>query len=148
MERLTEASLKWCSTYDIGRVAAKHFSDPNQFNGMTTELATWEGSVHDLASAMEEVTNQKTVGKLAMPKFFRRLFLGCLHNMCEFFEAGGALKSSGYDIEDSIQLIPSAFSAKDWFRFHLSNKGMLNISPDLYGKTWWNFIINRAASGG
>ena len=23
MERLTEASLKWCSTYDIGRVAAK-----------------------------------------------------------------------------------------------------------------------------
>jgi hypothetical protein len=67
MERLTEASLKWCSTYDIGRVAAKQFSDPNQFNGMTTELVTWEGSVHDLASAMEEVTNQKTVGKLAMP---------------------------------------------------------------------------------
>ena len=64
MERLTEASLKWCSTYDIGRVAAKHFSDPNQFNGMTTELATWEGSVHDLASAMEEVTNQKTVATL------------------------------------------------------------------------------------
>ena len=94
MERLTEASLKWCSTYDIGRVAAKHFSDPNQFNGMTTELATWEGSVHDLASAMEEVTNQKTVGKLAMPKFFRRLFLGCLHNRCEFFEAGGALQKS------------------------------------------------------
>jgi len=84
MERLTEASLKWCSTYDIGRVAVKHFSDPNQFNGMTTELATWEGSVHDLASAMEEVTNQKTVGKLAMPKFFRRLFLGCLHNMMKF----------------------------------------------------------------
>jgi len=53
MERLTEASLKWCSTYDIGRVAAKHFSDPNQFNGMTTELATWEGSVHDLTSAQQ-----------------------------------------------------------------------------------------------
>lgn len=135
MERLTEASLKWCSTYDIGRVAAKHFSDPNQFNGMTTELATWEGSVHDLASAMEEVTNQKTVGKLAMPKFFRRLFLEFLHNMCEFFEAGGALKSPGYDIEASIQLKPSAFSAKDWLRFHMSNMGMLNISPDLYEKT-------------
>ena len=135
MERLTEASLKWCSTYDIGRVAAKHFSDPNQFNGMTTELATWEGSVHDLASAMEEVTNQKTVGKLAMPEFFRRLLLGCLHNMCEFFEGGGALKSPGYDIEASIQLIPRAISAKDWVRFHLSNMGMLNISPDLYEKT-------------
>ena len=66
---------------------------------------------------------------------FRRLFLGCLHDMCEFFEAGSALKSPGYDIESSIQLIPSAFSAKDWFRFHLSNKGMLNISPDLYEKT-------------
>ena len=75
---------------------------------MTTELATWEGSVHDLASAMEEVTNQKTAGKLAMPKFFRRLFLEFLHNMCEFFEGGGALKSPGYDIEASIQLIPSA----------------------------------------
>ena len=84
MERLTEASLKWCSTYEIGRVAAKHFSDPNQFNGMTTELTTWEGSVHDLASAMEEVTNQKTVGKLAMPKFFRRLFLGCLITCASF----------------------------------------------------------------
>ncbi len=84
MERLTEASLKWCSTYDIGRVAVKHFSDPNQFNGMTTELATCEGSVHDLASAMEEVTNQKTGGKRAMHKFFRRLFLGCLHNMMKF----------------------------------------------------------------
>ena len=53
MERLTDASLKWCSTYDIGRVAAKHFSDPNQFNGMATELATWEGSVHDLAFPAE-----------------------------------------------------------------------------------------------
>ena len=135
MERLTEASLKWCSTYDIGRVAAKHFSEPNQFNGMTTELATREGSIHDLASAMEEVTNQKTAGKLAMPKFFRRLFLEFLHNMCEFFEAGGALKSPGYDIEASIQLKPSAFSAKDWLRFHMSNMGMLNISPDLYEKT-------------
>jgi len=47
MERLTEASLKWCSTYDIGRVAAKHFSDPNQFNGMTTELATIFPKVKD-----------------------------------------------------------------------------------------------------
>ena len=53
-----------------------------------------------------------------------------------------------YDIEASIQLILSAFSVKDWFRFHLSNKGMLNISSDLYGKTWWSFIINKAASGG
>lgn len=92
------SQLKVFSTCDIGRVAAKHFSDPNQFNGMTTELATWEGCVHDLASAMEEVTNKKTVGKLAMPKFFCRLFLGCLHIMCEFFEAGGALKSPSYDI--------------------------------------------------
>jgi hypothetical protein len=75
---ITEANVKWCSTYDIGRAAAKHFNDPERFNGVTTELATC------LALAMEEVTNQKTVGKLAMPKFFRKLFLGCLHDMCFF----------------------------------------------------------------
>jgi len=74
MKRLTEASLNWCSISNIGRGAAKHFSDHNQFNALTTELATWEGSVHDLASAMEDVTNQKTVGKLAMQKFFCIIF--------------------------------------------------------------------------
>jgi hypothetical protein len=75
---------------------------------------------------MQAATGQKTVGKLAMPKISPKLFLGCLHDMCLFFEAGGGpLTSPGYDIEVCQRLIPDAFSTVDWFRFQLGNRGLL-----------------------
>jgi hypothetical protein len=121
----TEARITWYSTDDIGRVAAGHLADPERFNGVTPQPATWEGNVHDAASAMAAVTRQETRGKRAMPKLFRWLFLGCWHGMCNFFEAGGALASPGYGIAACRKLVPDAFTAEDWCRFHLTHKGLL-----------------------
>jgi uncharacterized protein YbjT (DUF2867 family) len=125
VKMITEARIKWCSTYDVGRVAAAHFLEPAAFAGKSAELATWEGDLSDLAAAMQAASGHKTVGKLAMPKIFRKLLLGCLHDMCLFFEAGGALTSPGYDIEACRRLNPDAFSAEDWFRYQLGNRGLL-----------------------
>jgi hypothetical protein len=97
---------------------------PNDFNGLTTELATWEGDLDELARAMAKVTNRKTVGKLVMPMLFRCLFLGYPHDMSRFLEAGGAIDSPGFDIDSCKRLIPEAFTAEDWFRFQLGNRGL------------------------
>jgi len=112
---LTEASVKLCSTYDIGLAAAVMFSEQDSWNGKTLDVASWQGSVHDVAAALENVSGVKTKGSLAMPLCLRYLFLNDLHNMCLYFENDGGFKS---DIEAFKRVVPSAMSAEDFFRFH------------------------------
>ena len=59
-----------------------------------------------------------------MATLFRWLPLGCLHDMSLFLEAGGAIDSPGFDSDTCKQFIPEAFTASDWFRFQLGNRGL------------------------
>ena len=112
---LSEASIKLCCTYDIGLAAAVHFENQDIWNGKTLDVASWSGSVHDVAAALENVSGIKTTGSLSMPLCLRYLFLNDLHNMCLYFENDGGFKSS---IDEFKQVVPTAMSAEDFFRFH------------------------------
>jgi len=112
---LTDASVKLCATYDIGLAAAVHFQNQNEWNGKTLDVASWKGTVHEVAAALEKVSGIKTKGGLAMPLCLRYLFLNDLHNMCLYFENDGGFKS---DIDAFKAVVPTAMSAEDFFIFH------------------------------
>ena len=102
-----------CSTYDIGRAAAVQFSNQPEWEGKTLDVVSWEGTIADVAKALEKVSGVKTSHSLAMPMCARALFLSDLHNMCLYFEHDGGFKVS---IENFKKVIPDALSAEDWFR--------------------------------
>lgn len=111
---LTSKKCKYCATFDIGRAAAVMFNSPDAWLGQSLDVISWEGDLSDVASALEKVSGVPVKSKLAMPVFLRRLFLKDLHNMFLYFEAGGPKGKP----EDFKRVVPDAFSAEDWFRFH------------------------------
>lgn len=111
---LTTKKCKYCATYDIGRAAAVMFNNPVTWLGKSLDVISWEGDLSDVARALEKVGGVPVKSKLAMPIFLRRLFLKDLHNMFLYFEAGGPKGKP----EDFKRVVPEAFSAEDWFRFH------------------------------
>jgi uncharacterized protein YbjT (DUF2867 family) len=113
---LTDAPVKFISTYDVGKLAAKVFADPRNWDGRVIEAASWTGSVHDAAKALETVSKVPTRGYKAMPRWLRWLFLNDLHHMCAYFERG--YPGSGVDVDAFRAIIPDALDAEGWFRFH------------------------------
>jgi len=113
---LTDAPVRFISTYDVGRLAAKIFSEPDVWANRIVEAASWLGTVHDLAKALETVSKTTTKGCMAMPRWLRRLFLNDLHHMCLYFELG--YKGSDVDIDAFHKWVPNAFGPEDWFRYH------------------------------
>lgn len=111
---LSEKPLKFCSTYDIGRAAAVIFANPHDWFGKTLDIVSWKGDLSDIARALETVSGTRVRPQLAMPIVLRRLFLNDLHHMCLYFEEHGL----SAEPEDFKAIIPDAFSAEDWFRFH------------------------------
>lgn len=111
---LSDKQLKFCSTYDIGRAAAVIFANPQDWHGKALDIASWKGDLSDIASALERVSGAKVRAQLAMPIFMRRLFLNDLHHMCLYFEEQGL----SAEPDEFKKVIPDAFSAEDWFRFH------------------------------
>jgi len=113
---LTDCPVKFVSTYDVGKLAAKIFADPAAFSGRVLEAASWTGSVHDAAKALETVSKVPTGGCMAMPRWARWLFLNDLHHMCLYFEKG--YPGSGVRVDAFLDLVPDALDAEGWFRFH------------------------------
>lgn len=111
---LSTHRLKYCSTYDIGRAAAVMFKKTDIWLGRSLDVISWEGDLSQVAQALEKVGGVSVKYSLAMPIFLRRLFLKDLHNMFLYFEAGGPKGTP----EEFKRVIPDAFSAEDWFRFH------------------------------
>jgi taspase (threonine aspartase 1) len=111
---LSDKQLKFCSTYDIGRAAALIFANPQGWRGKTLDIVSWKGDLSDIASALERVSGTRVRPQLAMPIFLRRLFLNDLHHMCLYFEERGL----SAEPDEFKKVIPDAFSAEDWFRFH------------------------------
>lgn len=111
---LSDKELKFCSTYDIGRAAARVFDHPHDWYGKTLDIVSWKGDLSDIASALEKVSGSRVRAQLAMPIFLRRLFLNDLHHMCLYFEEKGL----SAEPDEFKRVIPDAFSAEDWFRFH------------------------------
>ena len=90
------------------------FKHPKSWLGRSLDVISWEGDLSQLAQALEKVGGVPVKYRLAMPIFLRRLLLKDLHNMCLYFDVGGPKGSP----EEFKKLIPDAFSAEDWFRFH------------------------------
>jgi len=111
---LSDKHMKYCATYDIGRAAAVMFKHPDKWIGRSLDVIGWEGSLSDVARALQTVGGVPVKARLAMPLFLRRLFLKDLHNMFLYFEAGGPQGSP----DAFKKVVPDALSAEDWFRFH------------------------------
>ena len=111
---LSTQRLKYCSTYDIRRAVAVMFKQPGTWLGRSLDVISWEGDLSQVAQALEKVGGVPVKHSLAEPIFLRRLFLKDLHNMFLYFEAGGPTGTP----EEFKKVIPDAFSAEDWFRFH------------------------------
>ena len=112
---LSEKEIKYCSTYDLGRAAAIMFKDPENWLGKSLDVISWKGDLSQVASALEKVGGVKVKFGLAMPDFLRRLFLKDLHYMFLYFEDQKGPKG---EPEDFKKILPDAFNAEDWFRFH------------------------------
>ena len=112
----TACSVKWTATYDIGRAAAAILKDNSKWNHKIVDVVSWEGTLSDLAAALTKVSGTPTKPKVALPKFFRWMFLGELHRMFNYYEAG----YPGYkdDRSDFHSLVVKPSAAEDWFRAH------------------------------
>ena len=113
---LTAAPTMYCSTLDIGKAAAAFLDDKAAWNGKTLSIASWKGDLKEVAAALQAVSGVKTTGAMAMPKFFRWLFLHDLDQMCRYFEDG--YPDSTVSIEEFKKVVPDALDAQGWFRFY------------------------------
>ena len=91
------------------------FKDPENWLGKSLDVISWKGDLSQVASALEKVGGVKVKFGLAMPVFLRRLFLKDLHYMFLYFEDQKGPKG---EPEDFKKILPDAFNAEDWFRFH------------------------------
>jgi uncharacterized protein YbjT (DUF2867 family) len=106
---------KFCATYDIGRAAAIQLKAPDHWLGQSLDVIGWQGNLEQVAEALSKVSGVPVKAKLAMPIFFRRLFLKDLHHMFLYYEVQkGPLGTP----EAFKKVLPDAMSAEDWFRFH------------------------------
>ena len=112
---LSEKEIKYCSTYDLGRAAALMLKDPAKWLEKSLDVISWKGDLSQVAAALEKVGGVKVKFGLAMPIFLRKLLLKDLHYMFIYFEDHKGPKG---DPEDFKKVLPDAFNAEDWFRFH------------------------------
>lgn len=111
---ITSAKIKWCATLDIGKAAAACFKDTNTYNSRIINVQSWEGTLADVAKALETVSGTKVKHRLNMPLCIRSCMIPDLHNMCLYFETNDVSGS----IDKFKSIVPDAMSAEDWFRFH------------------------------
>ena len=112
---LSDKEIKYCSTYDLGRAAAIMFKDPATWLGKSLDVISWKGDLSQVAAALEKVGGVKVKFGLAMPIFLRRLLLKDVHSMFVYYEEQGGPKG---EPEEFKKILPDAFNAEDWFRFH------------------------------
>jgi uncharacterized protein YbjT (DUF2867 family) len=112
---LSDQEIKYCSTYDLGRAAAIMFKDPAKWLGKSLDVISWKGDLSQVAVALERVGGVKVKFGLAMPIFLRKLFLKDLHYMFVYYEDQKGPKG---EPEEFKKILPDAFNAEDWFRFH------------------------------
>jgi uncharacterized protein YbjT (DUF2867 family) len=113
---LTAAPTLYISTFDLGKAAAACLADQAAWNGKTLECASWKGDVKEVAAALQAVSGVKCSGGLAMPTFFRWLFLHDLDQMCRYIEAG--YPDGKVSIDEFKAVVPDALDAQGWFRHH------------------------------
>ena len=63
---------------------------------------------------MQAVSGVQCSGSLAMPTFFRWLFLHDLDQMCRYIEAG--YPDGKVSIDEFKKVVPDALDAQGWFR--------------------------------
>jgi uncharacterized protein YbjT (DUF2867 family) len=113
---LTDCKVKFVSTYDVGKAAARIFRNPLSLNRQILDAVSWEGTLAELAQALERISGTETRGVLSMPKWLRRILLNDLHYMCLYFETG--YPGSTCDLNAFREWVPDAMTADEWFLFH------------------------------
>ena len=113
---LTAAPALYISTFDLGKAAAACLKDQAAWAGKTLDCASWRGDVKEVAAALQAVSGVKTSGSLAMPTFFRWLFLHDLDQMCRYIEAG--YPDGTVSVEAFKKVVPDALDAQGWFKHH------------------------------
>jgi len=91
------------------------FKDPATWLGKSLDVISWKGDLSQVAAALEKVGGVKVKFGLAMPIFLRRLLLKDVHSMFVYYEEQGGPKG---EPEEFKKILPDAFNAEDWFRFH------------------------------
>lgn len=125
---LSVEECKYCSTYDIGRAAAIQFRNPQQWLGRSLDVISWQGDLGQVAAALSKVSGVPVKAKLVMPIFLRRLLLKDLHHMFLYFEVQKGPRGTP---EEFKKILPDAFSAEDWFKFHGRYANGERIAPDI-----------------
>lgn len=111
---LMTEQCKFCATYDIGRAAVVQFKAPDKWHGKKLDVIGWVGNLDAAATALEKVGGFPVRRGLVIPLFVRRLFLGDLDAMCNYFKSPG-LQSNPSDFKKHV---PDALDAEGWFRHH------------------------------
>ncbi len=116
---LLDQTCTWCGTYDIGRAAAAQFNNPSKWLGQTLDVVSYQGDLSQVAKALEIVGGVPVSHSLAVPMCLRSLFIGQdLHQMSNYFEANRGVPHAQERIAAFKAVVPEAFSAETWFRFH------------------------------
>ncbi len=116
---LMDQTCTWCSTYDIGRAAAAQFKNPSKWLGQSLDVVSYQGDLCQVAKALEIVGKVPVSYGLAVPMCVRGLLVGQdLHQMCNYFQEHGGVPHAQERIANFKAVVPAAFSAEDWFRFH------------------------------
>jgi uncharacterized protein YbjT (DUF2867 family) len=113
---LTAAPTLFISTFDLGKAAAACLRDQAAWNGKTLPCASWKGDLKETAAALQAVSGVKCSSSLAMPTFFRWLFLHDLDQMCRYIEDG--YPDGKVSIDEFKKVVPDALDAQGWFSHH------------------------------
>ena len=110
-----DVPCKWVACYDIGKMAALHFSDPAAWHGKSTHCGSVVATVNQAGEALTAVTGTPTKCGMMMPRCIRRLMIPAdIEAMISQFE-GGFIPAS--DIDAFKALVPDAMDFEAWFRY-------------------------------
>ena len=111
---LIDHKLKHVACRDIGKVAAIHLSNPDEWNKKTTDCVGEEFSGADAARICTEVTGNKTVYGMVIPRFVLKFApipaVRDFWAMIKYFEREGGYQA---DISEFKQLVPDAWGLKE-----------------------------------
>lgn len=109
---IRDTILQYIASEDIGKAAAKIFSDSSKYLGRTIPLATEQLTTQEVAETFTKVLNKKIEYK-KLPKILTRLFLGNdLYRMFKWMDEKSVF--SMVDVELTTKEFPNHVSLDRW----------------------------------
>jgi len=112
---LTIKDCKYCATYDIGRVVAIHFKNPQEWLGKTLDVNGWQGDL----SLVAFWPVPRSVACRLKPSWQSPFFYGdyfcMMHHMFLYYEVQKSPRGTPQEFK---KILTDALLAEDWFRIH------------------------------